>query len=456
MKMWDGRFSKTSDSLMEQFNNSLPVDRELVEEDIAGSVAWARALRRGGTISRDDCDRIVAGLEKLLEKHRTKGLDFQQSDEDIHMALERLLVKEIGEAGARLHTGRSRNDQVATDLRLYAKRVLGEISELVRGLQQVLLARAEEDVAVVVPGYTHLQQAQPISMAQYWLSFVFALERERTRCRCAVDTADRMPLGSGALAGTGFPLDRDALAGDLGFSTVSENSLDGVASRDFVLEGLAVLASLGILVSRYAEDLIIWSSREFGFVTLDDAWSTGSSMMPQKKNPDSLELVRGKCGRFVGNYTRFATTLKGVGLAYYKDLQEDKEPFFDSAAQMTLVLRVLALVIKTLTVNAETIAERLDPFLFATDVADYLVRKGLPFREAHKVVGKLVGSCIEKDTEIASLTVDRLREFSELFDSDIADVFSWDTALAHRDVQGGTGPESIKRQIAEARELLSS
>jgi argininosuccinate lyase len=454
MKMWDGRFTKPADRLMERFNNSLPIDKELVEEDVAGSIAWANALHRAKVLSASENERIVAGLTAVLEECRTGRAAFLPTDEDIHMAVERLLTERIGQSGSKLHTGRSRNDQVATDFRLHIMKRLGAIAGLVEELQRVLLKRAENERDVVVPGYTHLQQAQPISLAHYWLSMLFALEREKGRLRHAIETADLMPLGSGAIAGCGFALDRRAIARELGFSRISDNSMDGVGSRDFVLEALGAISSLGILVSRYAEDLIIWSSREFGFVELDDAWSTGSSMMPQKKNPDSLELIRGKCGRFIGNYTRIATTLKGLGLTYYKDLQEDKEPFFDSAAQIELVLHVFANVVHTLAVREQRIAEQLDPFLLATDLADYLVRKGVPFRAAHRVVGQIVGHCAREAVALTDLTVEQLAAFAPEFAPDVTGLFRWHQALKGRDIAGGTGPKSVAGQLRAARTLL--
>jgi argininosuccinate lyase len=404
-------------------------------------------------LSSRECASIARGLGKILAECRQGTVRFQKTDEDIHMAIERLLAANIGAAGEKLHTGRSRNDQVATDTRLYVMRSVDAIQARIAGLQKTLLSRAKKDIKTITPAFTHLQQAQPVLLSQYWLSFLFALEREKARFADAKQCADLMPLGSGAVAGSGFPVDRNFLAKKLGFTKISDNSMDGVASRDFVLQALACCASCGVLLSRYAEDLIIWSSREFSFVELDDAWSTGSSMMPQKKNPDSLELVRGKAGRFVGNHTRFATTLKGVGLAYYKDLQEDKEPLFDSLAQIQLVLEVFANVIATLTVNAQAIKKDLDPLLFATDLADYLVKKGMPFRQAHKVVGKIVACCVESGASLAGLSTEQLREFSPLFGKDAMRVFKWENAIEHRIVAGGTGTASVKRQMEKAEKL---
>jgi len=454
MKMWDGRFAKPSAKLMEQFNNSLPIDKALIEEDIAGSIAWAGALKKAKVLSVKEHILIVNGLKKIQSEYEKGSTRFISSDEDIHMAVERLLVEKIGKAGEKLHTGRSRNDQVVTDTRLYAMRRMAQVRVKILSIQKALLGRAQSDLKIIAPAFTHLQQAQPIILSHYWLSLLFALEREKTRFSNATDTADIMPLGSGAVAGAGFAIDRNYLAEELGFSKISENSIDGVSSRDFIVEALSACCSTGILLSRYAEDLIIWSSKEFGFVELDDAWSTGSSMMPQKKNPDSLELIRGKTGRFIGNFTRFATTLKGVGLAYYKDLQEDKEPLIDSFDQLSLVCEVFANVIATLSVKADAIAKDLDPLLLATDVADYLVEKGMPFRAAHKVVGKIVGHCIEKKLALSELAVTDLKPFSDLFEKDILKVFKWESAIAHRNVQGGTGLNSVKNQIEKARILI--
>jgi argininosuccinate lyase len=456
MTMWDGRFSKKTDRLMATFNNSLPVDKALAEEDIEGSIAWAQALKKAGVLSSRECAAVERGLGRILAECRQGKARFLKSDEDIHMAIERLLAAKIGEAGEKLHTGRSRNDQVSTDMRLHVMRSIDAIQARIAGLQKALLARAKKDFKTIAPAFTHLQQAQPIILSQYWLSLLFALEREKARFAEAKVCADMLPLGSGAVAGSGFSVDRNFLAKKLGFTRISDNSMDGVASRDFVLQALACCASCGVLLSRYAEDLIIWSSREFSFVELDDAWSTGSSMMPQKKNPDSLELVRGKAGRFVGNHTRFATTLKGVGLAYYKDLQEDKEPLFDSLSQIQLVLEVFANVIATLTVNAQAIKKDLDPLLFATDLADYLVKKGMPFRQAHKTVGKIVGCSIASGAPLTKFTVDQLKEFSPLFKKDALNVFKWENAIERRSVAGGTGTASVKRQMEKAEKMVKN
>lgn len=439
---------------MERFNNSLPFDKTMIDEDIAGSIAWAGALAKLGVFTSEEFAMVSSALGAIGSDYHAGRISFTSRDEDIHMAIERLLVERIGETGSRLHTGRSRNDQVTTDLRLYVKKEAAGIIALIKQLQQALVVRAENDSTVIMPGFTHLQQAQPVLLSHYWMSLFFLLEREVKRVEQAALTADCMPLGSGAIAGSGFPVDRAYLAETLGFSGISSNSIDGVASRDYVLEMLSACASLGISISRYAEDMIIYSSYEFGFIELDDAWSTGSSMMPQKKNPDSLELIRGKCGRFIGNYTRMAATLKGVGLTYYKDLQEDKEPLFDSIDHMKLVLEVFAHVVATLTVKKERIAKDLHPFLLATDFADFLVRKGMPFRKAHNVIGKMVGHCVQNDIPFSSLGVSDLQTFSELFDESALRLFSWSGAVEGRSVQGGTSRNSVDAQIAEAKKLL--
>jgi argininosuccinate lyase len=455
MKMWDGRFSKPSAALMEQFHNSLPFDKTMIEEDIAGSIAWASALVRIRIYTHDEFLIVKQGLESILADYRNGKLQFLSSDEDIHMAVERILVERIGETASRLHTGRSRNDQVATDTRLYVKKKLLYLRNLLTELQRACVERAQQDIEIIIPGYTHLQQAQPILISHYWMSFFFALEREKNRFDHAIVTTDIMPLGSGAMAGSGFNLDRKKLAQDLGFTSVSQNSIDGVAGRDFILETLSALASCAICISRYAEDLVIWSSKEFSFVELDDAWSTGSSMMPQKKNPDSVELIRGKTGRFIGNYMRFAATCKGVGLTYYKDLQEDKEPVFDSLYQMEMITQVFTQVLLTLTVNHDKIKEDLDPFLIATDLADYLVKKGIAFRQAHKIVGKIVGYSVESGIPLDKIGHTKLSEFSDCYTADVEQLFDWNTAVNNRNIEGGTAKSSVEKQIHIALEMMT-
>jgi argininosuccinate lyase len=453
-KMWDGRFSKPTAKLMEEFNNSLPVDKIFIKEDISGSVAWAKALMDAGVLTKDQCANIVTGLENVLKKYENGEIKFLDSDEDIHMAVERLLGAEIGDLARKLHSGRSRNDQVATDFRMFVKNKAEAILFFLTKFMEAIFARCKKDADIIIAGYTHYQQAQPILLAHYWLSLFFLMKREYEKLQNTIKICDIMPLGSGAIAGCGFAIDRQKLSQDLGFSSPVDNSVDGVASRDFVLDALHNLTSIGISLSRYAEDLIVWSTKEFSYVALDDAWSTGSSMMPQKKNPDSLELIRGKTGRLIGNYTGFATTLKGIGLSYFKDLQEDKEPLIDSLKTIEIVLQVFANVLDTLTVNEGKIKESLDPFLLATDIADYLVKKGMSFREAHGVVGKIVAFCIENEKRFNTLEIKDMRKFSDLFEEDVLLCFDWENALKNRDVYGGTGRTSVERQLKQAEEFL--
>jgi len=454
MKMWDGRFTEKTAELMDRFNASLPFDQRMISEDVDGSIAWARALHKIGIYSSEQLNTIVQALRQIEADYIANRLQFLPTDEDIHMAIERVLTDRVGAIGARLHTGRSRNDQVATDFRMWTLKQLRQIQGLITELQRVLVARSEKEKTIILSGYTHLQQAQPIVLSHYWLSFLFALEREKNRLDSAISCCDMLVLGSGALAGSGFAIDRQALAADLGFSRVSPNSLDGVMSRDFALEALSCLSSLGIVLSRYAEDLIMWSSVEFGYVQLSDAYSTGSSMMPQKKNPDSLELIRGKTGRLIGNYTRLATTLKGLGTTYFKDLQEDKEGIFDSVDTVEMTLRVFTGVVESLRVSPENMQKRLDPLLLATDVADYLVAKGVAFRQAHEIVGKIVHHVITNKISLLSLPVEEFKKFSDKIQDDIVDILSWDAAIAHRNIEGGTGIDSVERQIQQAHELI--
>jgi argininosuccinate lyase len=457
MKLWEGRFSAdTHSDLMDDFNNSLPLDRILIEEDIAVNSAWAATLERAGLLNATQTQRIHTALDEIRKEYQEHGDTILTDDEDIHTAVERLLIDKVGDVGKAIHTGRSRNDQVSCDFRLYTKKACRSLTERITELQKVLYSRARNETDVMCPGYTHLQQAQPIVLAHYWLSLFWALQREKTRIEQAHDAADMLTLGSGALAGSGFLIDRRYCAGLLGFSRISDNSIDAVSSRDFALELLAALCSCAVVLSRYSEDLIIWSSAEFGYIELSDAWSTGSSMMPQKKNPDSLELIRGKTGRFIGYYTRLATTLKGIGLSYYKDLQEDKEPVFDGVAQMQRMLQVMASVVESLQVRRNRMRTNCDEYMLATDIADYLVEKHIPFREAHHIAGRIVAHCIEQQCSLFGLSLDTLRTFSDAFDKNITGVLQWPHSLSHRDVAGGTGPTSVQRQLDDAAGILDT
>jgi argininosuccinate lyase len=455
MKLWGGRFEKEMDALLETFNASIGFDWRLYEADIRGSIAYARALGRLGLLTGAEVSTLVEGLAQVKEEFDAGAFAYQPADEDIHTAVERRLYELKGEVAGKLHTGRSRNDQVATDVRLYLMARIPVLREHLRGLQAAIVEVASEHLDVLMPGYTHLQPAQPILFSHWLMAFFWMLERDVDRLSDLADRVSVMPLGSAALAGHTFGLDRDALASELGFNRVSENSLDGVADRDFVAETLFWAALLQTHLSRMAEDLIIYASSEFGFVELDDAFSTGSSIMPQKKNPDALELARGKTGRLVGNLVGLLTTLKGIPSAYDKDLQEDKEPLFDTLDTLEVELPVLAGVIETLEVRKERMAAALQDELLATDLADYLVRKGIPFRESHHQIGRVVRAAAERDCGLRSLPLEVYREISPKFEADIYELLDFEASVSARDVVGGTARSSVERQLERARAILS-
>ena len=390
-KPWSGRFTRSADPTAERFTGSLAFDQRLWPWDLTGSVAWAKALGRAGLLTASERDTIVRGLEAVRGELTTGAFPFRPELEDIHMNVERRLQELIGDVAGKLHTGRSRNDQIALDERLYLKDVVARVDEGLRRVQEALVARAAETVDAPLPGYTHLQRAQPVVLAHHLLAYVFMLQRDRERFRDSAARADVLPLGAAALAGTAFPIDREALAKDLGFAAVSPNSLDAVSDRDYVLEFLAAGALAGMHFSRLAGDLTLWATAEFGFVEFADAFATGSSIMPQKKNPDVAELIRGKSGRLYGNLVAVLTTMKGLPLAYNADMQEDKEPFFDSVDTLEAILGVLPPLLAALTFRTDRMRRAAgEHFSTATDLADYLVKKGVPFRQAHEVVGRLV------------------------------------------------------------------
>lgn len=450
-KLWGGRFSESLDALAHQLNASLPFDQRLWREDIRGSLAWANALRRAGVLTATEAEQIAAGLQSVYAELETGAFRFAPGDEDIHTAVERRLSELIGPLGGKLHTGRSRNDQAATDFRLWVLEAEAQLIVQTRELQRALLTQAETHTETLLPGYTHLQRAQPITFGFWLLSHFWALERDVDRWRAARDRASVCPLGSAALAGTAYPIDRAALAADLGFARAAENAWDAVSDRDFAADFLYNAALTATHLSRLAETLIIFSSAEFGFVTLADAYTTGSSLMPQKKNPDMLELARGKAGTLLGLLVGLLTTLKGLPSAYDKDLQEDKPPVFAAFDALSLLLPVLAGVIATLTVNAERMRAALDDSLLATELADYLVRKGLPFREAHHVVGRIVREMGEKKD---LRNIGELKRFSPLFEADVAEAFDFRAAVERRAALGGTSPVAVRAQIALARQRL--
>ena len=455
-KPWSGRFSGGADPAAEAFTASIGFDRRLWPYDLEGSAAWARAIRRAGLIGEDELAALLAGLEAVRAELLNGSFPFRPELEDIHMNVERRLIEVAGPVGGKLHTGRSRNDQIALDERLYLREVLRHVDDGLREAQQSLVRRAEEHVECWMPGYTHLQRAQPVLLAHHLLAYVFMLSRDRERFRECLGRVNVMPLGSAALAGTAFPIDREALARDLGFTAPSSNSMDAVADRDFVLEFLAHAAITGMHLSRLCADLTLWATAEFGFVDFSDGFATGSSIMPQKKNPDVAELIRGKTGRLYGNLQAALVTMKGLPLTYNSDMQEDKAPLFDTVDTLEAILRILPPMVDTLTFRTERMREAAGAhYSTATDLADYLVRKGLPFREAHEAVGKLVRYAEEKSEPLGKLTLEELRRFSPLIGSDVKGVLGVEASLRARAVTGGTAPAAVARALATARALIT-
>jgi len=452
-KLWGSRFAEQTDALVHRYNASIGFDARLYDEDITGSVAWAEGLAAAGLLTADERDALLAGLEAVRAEFAAGAFAIVPDDEDIHSAVERRLTELVGPIGGKLHTGRSRNDQVATDFRLWLMRACDRLDVALRELQAAL-ADSAAALDLPLPGYTHLQHAQPITWGHWALAHFWPLARDRQRFAAARRSAAVLPLGAAALAGTAFRIDRAALAVRLGFGDVTANSLDAVSDRDFAAEFLFAAALLGVHLSRLAEQLILFSSAEFGFVRLADAYSTGSSIMPQKKNPDTLELTRGKSGRLIGHLTGFLATLKGLPSAYDKDLQEDKEPVFDAADTLELALPVMAGLLRTLELRPERMAAQLEAGLLATEVADYLVRRGLPFREAHQVVGRVVRLSEERGVAITELELEALQAISPHFGPDVADAMTVPAALAARDLPGGTGPGAVRTQLAAARATL--
>jgi argininosuccinate lyase len=454
-KPWGGRFGERTDPLAERFTASLRFDRRLALHDLRGSVAWTRALARAGLLTAAEADTLAGGLDAVRAELEAGTFPFRPELEDIHMNVERRLVELVGDVGGKLHTGRSRNDQIALDERLYLREAVARAVAGLGRVQEALVGRAEETVEAPMPGYTHLQRAQPVVLAHHLLAYVFMLERDRGRFRDCGERADTLPLGSGALAGAGFPIDRDALARDLGFREASPNSLDAVSDRDYLLEFLAAAAITGMHLSRLAADLTLWATAEFGFVEFADAFATGSSIMPQKKNPDVAELVRGKSGRLYGNLVAVLTTMKGLPLAYNSDMQEDKEPVFDTVDTLEGVLGVLPPMLASLAFRTDRMRRAAgEDFATATDLADYLVRKGLPFRQAHEVVGRVVRHASDTGRTLEALALDDLRRFSPLFAADVTAAITVEASLRARAVTGGTAPDAVRRALETARALL--
>ncbi len=456
MKLWGGRFSQDPDALTEELNASIDYDVRLYKEDISGSIAHAGMLKKQGIISAEDADRIIPALRDIMADIEAGKLTFTRDTEDIHMSVETELTKRIGDAGKRLHTARSRNDQVALDFRMYLKREMGEIRGLVLNLIETLCEIAKPETETIMPAYTHLQRAQPTTFAHYMMAYVSMLRRDVTRLEDGMERMDEMPLGSGALCATTHPIDRYAVARELGFSRITENSIDGVSDRDYALEFLSDASILMMHLSRFSEEIIMWCSWEFGFVTLSDAFSTGSSIMPQKKNPDIAELVRGKTGRVYGSLISLLTVLKALPLAYNKDMQEDKEQVFDTVDTVKKCLPVFTEMVRTMTLRRDNMRNAAAKgFINATDCADYLTKKGVPFRDAYTYVGKTVRYCIEKGKTLETLTMDEYKAVSNAFSEDVYDAIKLETCVAGRNVPGGPAPEAVKKQIESAEKFLN-
>ncbi len=456
--LWGGRFSAAPTGELERFGASLPFDKRMWKQDIRGSKAHAAMLAHQGVISTEDAKAIRAGLDEIAGEIERGEFTFDvDRDEDIHMAIERVLTERIGPAGGRLHTGRSRNDQTAVDTHMIARDLADELLASLEGIQQVLLDRAEEQFGIVMPGYTHMQPAQPVLLSHHLLAYFWMFSRDHKRVADARAAANKCPLGAAALAGTTYPLDRAMTASELGFDEPVANSMDAVSDRDYLLDLIYACSVCQIHLSRLCEELVWWSSAEFGFVEMDDAHSTGSSIMPQKKNPDFAELVRGKSGRVVGDLMSLLVTVKGTPLTYDKDLQEDKEPLFDAADTVLGSLMACTGMLATCTFKADRMREAShEGYMAATDLADYLVGKGLPFRQAHAMVGRIVGDCVREGVTLQQLTTDELRSYSELFDDDAHEALDIDNIVRRRTTLGGTGHDAVRAQLAQARDVLAA
>ncbi len=457
MKLWAGRFQKETDTLVNDFNSSIGFDARLYGQDIAGSIAHARMLGERGIIEAHEADTIVSGLQAILSDIEAGQVEFSLDNEDIHMNIEAELTRRVGEAGKRLHTARSRNDQVAVDTRLYVKEEIPAIISQVLELEKVLMKKARANLDTVMPGYTHMQRAQPTTFAHYMMAYANMFKRDITRLEDCLDRLDECPLGAGALATSTYPVDRFETANTLGFKKPTDNSMDSVSDRDYAIELLSALSIMMMHLSRFSEEIILWCSWEFKYVDLDDAYSTGSSIMPQKKNPDVAELVRGKTGRVYGSLVTLLTVMKGLPLAYNKDMQEDKEAIFDAIDTVELCLPVFAAMVDTLTVRPKDMAKAAaGGFINATDCADYLVKKGLPFREAYMIVGRLVNLCIKTGDTLDTLTLRDFRAISGLFDTDVYQALALKTCVNGRKVYGGPARESVEKQIALIEEFVEA
>ncbi len=455
MKLWGGRFEKETNAMVDAFNACIGFGSRLYEQDILGSIDHATMLGEEAIIPPEDAKKIVEGLKGILADAREGKIQWSTEAEDIHMNVETILIQRIGEAGKRLHTGRSRNDQCVLDTRMYARQSCVETRALLDELIETLLQIAQEHLNTIMPGYTHLQKAQPVTLAHYMMAYVQMFLRDRKRFQYAYDAANVMPLGSGALAATTYPLNRNRVAELLDFPAITQNSLDGVSDRDFLLDYLSAASLCTMHLSRFCEELILWNSSEFHFVEMDDAFSTGSSIMPQKKNPDVAELLRGKTGRVYGDLMSLLTVMKGIPLAYNKDMQEDKEPFFDARDTLLKSLPVFTAMLRTMTFR-EYVMEKgaAGGFTNATDCADYLTKKGVPFRDAHRVVGELVNYCIKADAALMDLSLEELKSFHPAFEQDVFEAMSLKTCVEGRSIPGGPAPAAVQASIDEARKRM--
>jgi len=456
MKLWGGRFTSGTDKSVDDFHSSIHFDSRMYRQDIKGSIAHAEMLGKCGIIPAADAQKICAALNDILHDIENGLVQFEVDAEDIHMNIEKLLIERIGETGKKLHTGRSRNDQVALDLRMYLKDEVKEIKRMLFGLLDTLIAIAEKNTDTIMPGYTHLQRAQPITLAHHMMAYFQMFRRDVERLDDCYGRMDVMPLGSGALAGTTYPLDRKFVAEKLGFSDITQNSLDGVSDRDFAIELASCLSIVMMHLSRFSEELILWSSAEFSFVEMDDAFSTGSSIMPQKKNPDVAELVRGKTGRVYGSLMTLLTMMKSLPLAYNKDMQEDKEAIFDAVDTVKGCLPVFTKMLSTMKIKKENMYKAAGGgFTNATDIADYLVKKGIPFRSAHEIIGKMVLYCINNNKSINDLTMEEMKEFSPRIEDDVYEEISLEKCVSGRKLPGGPAAESVMAAIESGRQFLA-
>ena len=454
-KIWGGRFNKKTAKIVEEFTASIHFDKRLFKQDIAGSIAHVKMLSKQGIIPSEEAEKIIQGLKEIEIEIRQGQFPFDIKDEDIHMAIEKRLQEKIGQIAAKLHTARSRNDQIALDMRLYLKEEIEQIIKYIQTFQITLLNVAQSHMDVILPGYTHLQRAQPVLLSHHLLAYIEMFKRDIERLKACYQRVDVMPLGSAALAGTTFPIDRHYVAKLLGFSQVSPNSMDAVSDRDFILEFLADATILSMHLSRMSEELIIWSSQEFDFIEIADAFCTGSSIMPQKKNPDVAELIRAKTGRIYGNFFSLLTVMKGLPLTYNRDLQEDKEPLFDTIDTIKSALKIIAELWENIEIKKENMFNATKKgFLLATDVADYLVTKGLAFREAHRKVGEMVNHCQKAGKELETLSLEEMRRFCPLIENDIKEVLDVSKAVSRRSNYGGTSPEEVRRQIEVLKKEL--